>query len=349
MLRPAAHCRSRRQDTPAGGHRPVAADRAPARARIDHDPLPAAACRARHDRAAMACPARAAGIRARSTPARGRARLRAGAEPDPHDQVAGGPRLRHAHATTATDAAACCRSRRPASPSSRCWPRKPRSPSTTRRSRYGAERMETADRHAQRSGRARAAARNGGRARDEPRRPAQLFPLLDLLPGAHRARHEGHRIRLRRPPSAPWREPQARISGRQSAGPGAGAGLGRRHRDRPVAGHHGVSRRGGARTAAPAGRSAWPRAGARHLPDDRLRHPPGQQSARPQRPALALRRRRCEIADWFRHWVNETFQPLEKILEEPPRPAASAMATRPAWPISALSPRWPTMPASTST
>jgi len=24
----------------------------------------------------------------------------------------------------------------------------------------------------------------------------------------------------------------------------------------------------------------------------------------------------AEIADWFRHWVNETFQPLEKILEE---------------------------------
>lgn len=26
----------------------------------------------------------------------------------------------------------------------------------------------------------------------------------------------------------------------------------------------------------------------------------------------------AEIADWFRHWVNETFQPLEKILEESP-------------------------------
>ena len=26
-----------------------------------------------------------------------------------------------------------------------------------------------------------------------------------------------------------------------------------------------------------------------------------------------------EIADWFRHWVNETFQPLEKILEESPQ------------------------------
>lgn len=25
-----------------------------------------------------------------------------------------------------------------------------------------------------------------------------------------------------------------------------------------------------------------------------------------------------EIADWFRHWVNETFQPLEKILQESP-------------------------------
>lgn len=24
----------------------------------------------------------------------------------------------------------------------------------------------------------------------------------------------------------------------------------------------------------------------------------------------------AEIGDWFRHWVNETFQPLEKILEE---------------------------------
>lgn len=27
----------------------------------------------------------------------------------------------------------------------------------------------------------------------------------------------------------------------------------------------------------------------------------------------------AEIADWFRHWVNQTFQPLEKILEESPQ------------------------------
>lgn len=26
----------------------------------------------------------------------------------------------------------------------------------------------------------------------------------------------------------------------------------------------------------------------------------------------------AEVADWFRHWVNETFQPLEKILSESP-------------------------------
>lgn len=26
-----------------------------------------------------------------------------------------------------------------------------------------------------------------------------------------------------------------------------------------------------------------------------------------------------EIADWFRHWVNETFQPLEKILSQSPQ------------------------------
>jgi maleylpyruvate isomerase len=27
----------------------------------------------------------------------------------------------------------------------------------------------------------------------------------------------------------------------------------------------------------------------------------------------------AEIADWFRHWVNETFEPLEKILAESPQ------------------------------
>src|SRR5690606_26903571 len=27
----------------------------------------------------------------------------------------------------------------------------------------------------------------------------------------------------------------------------------------------------------------------------------------------------AEVADWFRHWVNETFQPLEKMLAESPQ------------------------------
>lgn len=44
-----------------------------------------------------------------------------------------------------------------------------------------------------------------------------------------------------------------------------------------------------------------------------------------------------DIANWFRHWVNEGFQPLERFWRHRRRRALSAMERRLGWPTSA----WP--------